>query len=115
VSVGNVHAEGTDAQGRPRYTGELTLRNDATVADLPYTPMKKTIRVSYGDDLTEADIIPDGTGAAEAGFIAPQRAATHTFHFTLPKGTKAKTVIVEVTDMGSALAVFKGKITESGS
>lgn len=111
MTVDHVRPDGTDS-GRATFSGELTVRNTAEVADLPYTPMKKSLRVYYGDELKEADLIPGGAGAADAGFIAPQRAATHTFHFSLPKGAKADSVTVEVTDLGSAEATFEGKIAD---
>ncbi|MFJ9855324.1 hypothetical protein [Streptomyces sp. NPDC101150] len=111
MTVANVRPEGTGTDGRPTITGELTVRNDAAVADLPYTPMKKTVRVYYGDDLKEADLIQGAPGIANTGFIAPQRAATHTFQFALPKGAKTTSVTVEVTDLGSTEATFEGKIT----
>ncbi|MFF8790801.1 hypothetical protein [Streptomyces sp. NPDC015125] len=111
MTVDHVRPEGTDG-GRVMFSGELTVRNTAAVADLPYTPMKKSVRVSYGDELKEADLTPGGAGAADTGFIAPQRAATHTFHFALPKGAKAESVTVEVTDLGTAEATFEGKIAD---
>lgn len=111
MTVDHVRPEGT-AGGRAKFSGELTVRNTAAVADLPYTPMKKSLRIYYGDELKEADLIPGGAGAADTGFIAPQRAATHTFHFALPKGAKAESVTVEVTDLGNAEATFEGKIAD---
>ncbi|MCF3143658.1 hypothetical protein [Streptomyces platensis] len=111
MTVDHVRPEGT-ADGRATFSGELTVRNTAEVADLPYTPMKKSLRVYYGDELKEADLIPGGAGAADTGFIAPQRAATHTFHFSLPKGAKAESVTVEVTDLGSTEGTFEGKIAD---
>ncbi|WP_157880072.1 hypothetical protein [Streptomyces natalensis] len=116
MTVDNVRADGgTDAQGRRTYTGELTVFNDATAADLPYTPMKKNVRVYYGAGLKEADLLQGGPGTADSGFIAPQRAATHTFRFALPKGANAASVSVEVTDLGSAEATFEGKISDRSS
>ncbi|MFH8558872.1 hypothetical protein ACH4FE_35520 [Streptomyces celluloflavus] len=111
MTVDHVRQDGT-AGGRATFSGELTVRNAAAVADLPYTPMKKSLRVYYGDELKEAELIPSGTGSADTGFIAPQRAATHTFHFSLPKGAKAESVTVEVTDLGNAEATFEGKIAD---
>ncbi|WP_432003673.1 hypothetical protein [Streptomyces sioyaensis] len=112
MTVDHVRQEGAGAGDRATFSGELTVRNDATVADLPYTPMKKSLRVYYGDELKEAALIPGGAGAADTGFIAPQRAATHTFHFSLPKGAKAESVTVEVTDLGNAEATFEGKVAD---
>ncbi|MFF7705464.1 hypothetical protein [Streptomyces lydicus] len=111
MTVDHVRPEGT-AGDRATFSGELTVRNAAAVADLPYTPMKKSVRVYYGDELKEAELIPGGAGAADTGFIAPQRAATHTFHFSLPKGAKAESVTVEVTDLGTAEATFEGKTAD---
>ncbi|MFI1436751.1 hypothetical protein [Streptomyces lydicus] len=111
MTVDHVRPEGT-ADGRAMFSGELTVRNAAAVADLPYTPMKKSVRVYYADELKEAELIPGGAGAADTGFIAPQRAATHTFHFSLPKGAKAESVTVEVTDLGTAEGTFEGKLAD---
>ncbi|MEW1678472.1 hypothetical protein AB0O47_35300 [Streptomyces noursei] len=117
LSVDNVHAEGTDDDGRPLYGGDLTLFNDATDASgPPYTPMKTSVRVSYGDQLKEADLVQALVpSAGETAFIAPQRAATHHFRFALPQGTKPGSVTVEVTDLGTALATFEGMITAQSS
>ncbi|MFG2212576.1 hypothetical protein [Streptomyces sp. NPDC048638] len=115
MTVDHVRQEGAGNGGRATFSGELTVRNDARAADLPYTPMKKTLRVYYGDELREADLIPSGAGGADTGFIAPQRAATHTFRFSLPKGAKADSVTVEVTDLGSADATFEGKVADQVS
>lgn len=112
MTVDHVRHEGAGADGQATFSGELTVRNAAAVADLPYTPMKKTLRVYYGDELKEAELVPSGAGAADTGFIAPQRAATHTFHFSLPKGATAESVTVEVTDLGSAEATFEGKVAD---
>ncbi|WP_331759816.1 hypothetical protein OG422_30915 (plasmid) [Streptomyces sp. NBC_01525] len=111
MTVDHVRREGA-AGDRATFSGELTVRNAAAVADLPYTPMKKSVRVYYGDELKEAELIPGGSGAADIGFIAPQRAATHRFHFSLPKGAKAESVTVEVTDLGKAEATFEGEIAD---
>lgn len=117
LSVGDVRAEGTGDDGRPVYGGDLTMFNDASDASgPPYTPMKTTVRVYYGDQLKEADLVQALVpGAGETAFIAPQRAATHHFRFSLPQGTKPGTVTVEVTDLGTALATFEGKITDRSS
>ncbi|MFI0219994.1 hypothetical protein [Streptomyces lydicus] len=114
MTVDHVRPEGT-AGGRATFCGVLTVRNTATVADLPYTPMKKSLRVYYGHELKEAELIPSGAGAADTGFIAPQRAATHTFHFSLPKGAKAESATVEETDLGSSVPTFEGSIAEGTS
>ncbi|MEV7381914.1 hypothetical protein [Streptomyces lydicus] len=115
MTVDHVWQEGAVTDGRATFSGELTLRNDALAADLPYTPMKKTLRVYYGDALKEADLSPSGAVAADTGFIAPQRAATHTFRFSLPKGATADSVTVEVTDLGSAEATFEGEFADKVS
>ncbi|AJC61984.1 hypothetical protein GZL_p00054 (plasmid) [Streptomyces sp. 769] len=117
LSIGDVRAEGTGDDGRPVYGGDLTVFNDATDGSgPPYTPLKTSVRVYYGDQLKEADLIGALVPTAdETAFIAPQRAATHHFRFALPKGTKPGTATVEVTDLGTALATFEGKITDRSS
>ncbi|MFE3770894.1 hypothetical protein [Streptomyces sp. NPDC059122] len=117
LSVGNLRAEGSGDDGRPMYGGDLTVFNDATDASgPPYTPMKTTVRVYYGNQLKEADLVQSLVpSASETAFIAPQRAATHHFRFALPKGATPGTVTVEVTDLGTALATFEGEITSPAS
>ncbi|WP_438490763.1 hypothetical protein [Streptomyces sp. S186] len=117
LSVGNVRAEGTGDDGRPVYGADLTMFNDATDGSgPPYTPMKTAVRVYYGDQLKEADLVGALVPTAdETAFIAPQRAATHHFRFALPGGTRPGTVTVEVRDLSTTLVTFEGKVSNRSS
>ena len=89
MTVDNVRPEGAGSGGRRTFCGELTVRNDASSRG----------PALHADEEDRTRLLrrrPEGSrphpraapAAADTGFIAPQRAATHTFQFSLPKGPR---------------------------
>lgn len=110
VRIGAVKVTGTDPSGQKTCEAEVSFFNsDKEVAQLGQTPVTGDVRVYYGTDLKKADTVKELLGFTEA-FVAPQRTATVTSHFTLPPQAVPGPLTLELGDMGRTVATYTGDI-----
>ncbi|MFF1593091.1 hypothetical protein ACFVY0_33975 [Streptomyces sp. NPDC058286] len=78
-----------------RYTADLSFFNNFDDTLLGHRP-KANIKVLAGADLTEGDFEENLSNLPALAWIAPQRMATVTVHFTLPGNPIDGSVSIEV-------------------
>ncbi|MEV5880660.1 hypothetical protein AB0L75_42115 [Streptomyces sp. NPDC052101] len=110
LRVSPVKVTGTDASGQRTCEIDLTFFNPAgEVSPLSQTPLEASVHVYYGKDLTEADTVKEYTGLSGA-FIAPQRTATVTAHFTLPAKAVPGPVTIEIGNSEGHRVTYAGDV-----
>ncbi|WP_406381458.1 hypothetical protein OHU25_00405 [Streptomyces sp. NBC_00117] len=82
LRIGQPRATGTTAQGK-RYAVDLSFFNDFDDTLLGNRP-KANLKVYSGAELTEGDFEENLSNLPSLAWIAPQRMATVTVHFTIP-------------------------------
>ncbi|GHE14783.1 hypothetical protein [Streptomyces alanosinicus] len=110
LRVSPVKVTGTDTSGQRTCEIDLTFFNpDKEVSPLSQTPLEANVHVYYGTSLTEADTVKEYTGLGGA-FIAPQRTATVTAHFTLPPKAVPGPVSIEIGNSDGHRATYAGDV-----
>jgi hypothetical protein len=110
LRVSPVKVTGTDSSGQRTCEVDLTFFNpDEEVSPLSQTPLEANVHVYYGKSLTEADTVKEYTGLSGA-FIAPQRTATVTAHFTLPTKAVPGPVTIEIGNSEGHRVTYAGDV-----
>ncbi|EST18005.1 hypothetical protein [Streptomyces roseochromogenus] len=110
LRVSAVKVTGTDASGQRACEVDLTFFNpEEEVSPLSQTPLEASVHVYYGKSLTEADTVKEYTGLSGA-FIAPQRTATVTAHFTLPAKVVPGPVTIEIGNSDGLRVTYTGNV-----
>ncbi|MFJ5035642.1 hypothetical protein ACIQB5_48365 [Streptomyces sp. NPDC088560] len=110
LRVSPVKVTGTDGSGQRACEIDLTFFNPAKeVSPLSQTPLEANVHVYYGRSLTEADTVKEYTGLSGA-FIAPQRTATVTAHFTLPATAVPGPVTIAIGNSDGPRVTYTGTV-----
>ncbi|MFB8031719.1 hypothetical protein ACFC5Z_01930 [Streptomyces sp. NPDC056004] len=108
LRVGRPRAVGATAQGR-RYAVDLSFFNDFDDTVLGHRP-KASLRVFAGAKLTEGDFEENLSNLPSLAWIAPQRMATVTVHFTIPGKQVEGPVSIEVVDPYGEDVTYTGDV-----
>ncbi|MFI5634690.1 hypothetical protein ACIA8E_36150 [Streptomyces sp. NPDC051664] len=105
-----VKVTGTDKTGQRTCQLDLTFFNpDTEVSQLSQTPLDANVHVYYGSDLKQADTVKEWLGL-KGTFIAPQRTATVTAHFTLPPVALPGPISIEIGNRDGHRVTYAGEV-----
>ncbi|MFD0515945.1 hypothetical protein ACFQ0Q_47360 [Streptomyces aureus] len=108
LRIGQPRATGTTAQGK-RYAVDLSFFNDFDDTLLGNRP-KANLKVYSGAELTEGDFEENLSNLPSLAWIAPQRMATLTVHFTIPGKQNEGPVSIEVVDPYREDVTYTGNV-----
>jgi hypothetical protein len=108
LRVGQPHAAGTTAQGK-RYAVDLSFFNNFDDTLLGQRP-EANLKVYAGGDLAEGDFEENLSNLPSLAWIAPQRMATVTVHFTIPGKQIEGSVSIEVVDPYGEDVTYTGDV-----
>ncbi|MFF1690810.1 hypothetical protein [Streptomyces sp. NPDC058254] len=108
LRIGQPRAAGTTAQGK-RYAVDLSFFNNFDDTLLGQRP-EANLKVYAGAELTEGDFEENLSNLPSLAWIAPQRMATVTVHFTIPAKQIEGSVSIEVVDPYGEDVTYTGDV-----